>query len=41
MAAAADVVFDPVGGEVFENSVGCIAWGARGCWCGFYRRHRA
>src|SRR6266581_9419152 len=26
----ADVVFDPVGGEVFENSLRCIAWGA-GC----------
>src|ERR1700744_4803758 len=25
----ADVVFDPVGGEIFENSVRCIAWGAR------------
>ena len=24
-----DVVFDPVGGEIFENSVRCIAWGAR------------
>src|SRR3954451_6104928 len=26
----ADVVFDPVGGEIFENSLLCIAWGARG-----------
>ena len=25
----ADVVFDPVGGEIFENSLRCIAWGAR------------
>jgi NADPH2:quinone reductase len=25
----ADVVFDPVGGEVFENSMRCINWGAR------------
>src|SRR4030088_14579 len=25
----ADVVFDPVGGEVFENSMACIAWGGR------------
>src|SRR4030081_1764542 len=25
----ADVVFDPVGGEIFENSPRCIAWGAR------------
>jgi NADPH2:quinone reductase len=24
-----DVVFDPVGGEIFENSLRCIAWGAR------------
>src|SRR4051794_33505739 len=23
----ADVVFDPVGGEIFENSLRCIAWG--------------
>src|SRR4029453_17305670 len=25
----ADVVFDPVGGEIFENSMRCINWGAR------------
>ena len=25
----ADVVFDPVGGEIFENSLRCIGWGAR------------
>jgi NADPH2:quinone reductase len=31
----ADVVFDPVGGEVFENSVRCIAWGARILVIGF------
>jgi NADPH2:quinone reductase len=31
----ADVVFDPVGGEVFENSVRCIAWGARILVVGF------
>ncbi|MGY4307684.1 NADPH2:quinone reductase [Bradyrhizobium sp. USDA 4369] len=30
-----DVVFDPVGGEVFENSVRCIAWGARMLVIGF------
>ncbi|MGJ4950667.1 NADPH:quinone oxidoreductase family protein [Bradyrhizobium sp. HKCCYLS20291] len=30
-----DVVFDPVGGEVFENSVRCIAWGARLLVVGF------
>ena len=33
--AGADVVFDPVGGEVFENSVRCIAWGARLLVIGF------
>jgi hypothetical protein len=27
----ADVVLDPVGGEVFENSMRCINWGG-GCW---------
>jgi len=27
----ADVVYDPVGGPIFEDSVRCIAWG-RGCW---------
>ena len=31
----ADVVFDPVGGEVFENSVRCIDWGARLLVIGF------
>ncbi len=31
----ADVVFDPVGGEVFENSMRCIAWGARILIIGF------
>jgi NADPH2:quinone reductase len=31
----ADVVFDPVGGEVFENSLRCIAWGARVLVVGF------
>jgi NADPH:quinone reductase len=31
----ADVVFDPVGGEIFENSVRCIAWGARILVIGF------
>jgi len=31
----ADVVFDPVGGEVFENSVRCINWGARLLIIGF------
>src|SRR4051795_1653575 len=31
----ADVVFDPVGGEVFENSMRCIAWGARVLIIGF------
>jgi NADPH:quinone reductase len=31
----ADVVFDPVGGEIFENSVRCIAWGARILVVGF------
>jgi NADPH2:quinone reductase len=30
-----DVVFDPVGGEVFENSMRCIAWGARLLVIGF------
>jgi NADPH:quinone reductase len=28
-------VFDPVGGEVFENSMRCIAWGARILIIGF------
>lgn len=27
----ADLVFDPVGGDVFDESVRCIAW-AGGCW---------
>jgi len=31
----ADVVFDPVGGEMFENSLRCIAWGARILVIGF------
>jgi len=31
----ADVVIDPVGGEVFENSLRCIAWGARVLVVGF------
>ncbi|MGN6116006.1 MAG: NADPH:quinone oxidoreductase family protein [Nitrobacter sp.] len=31
----ADVVFDPVGGETFELSLRCIAWGARVCVIGF------
>ncbi len=30
-----DVVFDPVGGEAFEESVRCIAWGARLLVIGF------
>jgi NADPH:quinone reductase len=30
-----DVVFDPVGGPVFEESVRCIAWGARLLVIGF------
>src|SRR5713226_3468761 len=30
-----DVVYDPVGGEVFENSLRCIAWGARILVIGF------
>jgi len=30
-----DVVFDPVGGEIFENSLRCIAWGARLLVIGF------
>src|SRR5258708_1844956 len=33
----ADVVFDPVGGEIFENSLRCIAWGARILVIGFTR----
>jgi len=31
----ADVVFDPVGGEIFEDSLRCIAWGARVLVIGF------
>jgi NADPH:quinone reductase len=31
----ADVVFDPVGGEIFENSLRCIAWGGRVLVIGF------
>jgi NADPH2:quinone reductase len=31
----ADVVFDPVGGEVFEQSLRCINWGARILVIGF------
>jgi NADPH2:quinone reductase len=31
----ADVVFDPVGGEIFENSMRCINWGARLLVIGF------
>lgn len=31
----ADVVFDPVGGEIFEQSLRCIAWGARLLIIGF------
>src|SRR3982750_3627440 len=31
----ANVVFDPVGGEIFENSMRCIAWGARLLVIGF------
>jgi len=31
----ADVVFDPVGGEIFESSLRCIAWGARLLVIGF------
>ena len=30
-----DVVFDPVGGQVFEDSMRCIAWGARLLVIGF------
>jgi NADPH:quinone reductase len=31
----ADIVFDPVGGEIFESSLRCIAWGARVLVIGF------
>ena len=37
----ADVVFDPVGGEVFENCMRCINWGARLLDHRLHRRHRA
>ena len=30
-----DVVFDPIGGDFFEQSLRCIAWGARLCVIGF------
>jgi NADPH2:quinone reductase len=33
--SGADVVFDPVGGEIFESSLRCIAWGARILVIGF------
>jgi NADPH2:quinone reductase len=33
--AGADVVFDPVGGELFETSLRCVAWGARLVIIGF------
>jgi NADPH2:quinone reductase len=33
--AGVDVVFDPVGGEVFERSVGCLAYGGRLVAIGF------
>ncbi|MEA2862937.1 MAG: NADPH:quinone reductase [Bradyrhizobium sp.] len=31
----ADMVYDPVGGEIFEQSLRCIAWGARVLVIGF------
>jgi len=31
----ADVVYDPVGGEIFEASLRCVAWGARLLVVGF------
>jgi len=31
----ADVVYDPVGGQIFEDSIRCIAWGARLLVIGF------
>lgn len=31
----ADVIFDPVGGEIFEQSLRCMAWGARVLVVGF------
>ncbi|MET4700252.1 NADPH2:quinone reductase [Constrictibacter sp. MBR-5] len=30
-----DVVFDPVGGDVFDESMRCLRWGARVCVIGF------
>ena len=33
--AGADVVYDPVGGEIFEASLRCVAWGARLVIIGF------
>ncbi len=30
-----DVVFDPVGGDMFDESMRCLAWGARICVIGF------
>ncbi|HYN58443.1 MAG TPA: NADPH:quinone oxidoreductase family protein [Rubrivivax sp.] len=33
--AGADVIFDPVGGDVFDASVHCIAWGGRLLVVGF------
>jgi NADPH2:quinone reductase len=33
--AGADVVFDPVGGDLFDASVHCIAWGGRLLVVGF------
>ena len=30
-----DVVFDPVGGDVFDESMRCLRWGARICVIGF------
>jgi NADPH2:quinone reductase len=35
LGRGADVVFDPVGGEVFEQSLRCIGWGARLLVIGF------
>ena len=33
--AGADVIYDPVGGEVFDESLRCIAWGGRLLLIGF------
>src|SRR3546814_13889102 len=30
-----NVVFDPVGGDLFDESMRCLAWGARICVIGF------